>query len=107
MSRIEFLYWDECPSHERALTLVRESMQRLGIELPLEIIRVETEEEAQERAFLGSPTIRVNGQDIAPPPEDINWPGLHCRVYRRADGRISPLPPVELIEAALQTLLPS
>ena len=104
MPAIEFLYWEECPSHERALILLHECMQRLGVDVPVEIRRIETEEEARAQAFFGSPTIRVHGQDIAPPPEDLMEPSLTCRAYRRADGRISPLPPVEAIEAALQGL---
>ncbi len=103
---IEFLYWEECPSHERALALLRASMQRLQIEVPIEIIRVETEEEAREQRFFGSPTIRINGQDIASPPEDMP-PGLTCRAYRRRDGRISPLPPTELLEEALRAAISS
>ncbi len=75
-------------------------MQRLQIETPVEIRRVETEEDAQREQFFGSPIIRIDGQDIAPPPDDMS-PGLTCRAYRRADGRISPLPPVEAIELAL------
>ena len=98
---IEFLYWEDCPGHERALVLLRESMQRLQIEASLTITRIDTEEEASQRQFFGSPTILVNEQDIAPPLEEIA-PGLNCRAYRRADGRISPLPPVELVEAALK-----
>lgn len=102
MPHIQFLYWEECPSHERALELLSACMQRLHLEVPLEIIRIDTEEEAQAQQFFGSPTIRVDGEDIAPIPADFAWPALTCRAYRRADGRISPLPPVELIEAALR-----
>lgn len=98
--KIEFLYWEECPSHERALALLHESIQHLSIDAPVEIIQIETEEQARERVFFGSPTILINGQDIAPPPEDMP-PGLTCRAYRRLDGKISPLPPREMIEAAL------
>jgi len=98
--KIAFLYWEECPSHERALALLQESMQRLLIEDPVEIIQIETEEEAQAYSFFGSPTILINGTDIAPPPEDMP-PGLTCRAYRQPNGRISPLPARELVEAAL------
>jgi hypothetical protein len=103
MHTIEFFYFEDCPSHDRALALLQEVMAQHGMqEVPITVIRVETQEEAERYSFYGSPTIRVDGVDIAPLPEGIPQPALACRAYRRADGRISPLPPRELIEAALQ-----
>lgn len=100
MPTVEFLYWADCPSHERALALLHEVMAEEQIQAPVEIIEVKTEAKAEQHRFYGSPTIRVDGEDIAPLTEYSIQPGLTCRVYRRADGRISPLPPRELIVAA-------
>jgi hypothetical protein len=102
MPAIDFLYYEDCPSHDRALAILQEVMAQLGMQTPIAVIRVESQEEAVRYAFYGSPTIRVDGVDIAPLPEGIPQPALACRAYRRSDGRISPLPPRELIEAALQ-----
>jgi hypothetical protein len=51
---------------------------------------VSTDADAQREAFIGSPTIRVDGRDVQPLPDEPI--GLSCRVYRTGDGRISPLP---------------
>jgi len=102
MPKVEFLYLDDCPSHERALALLHEVMAEEQIQAPVEIVEVKTEAEAEQYKFYGSPTIRIDGGDIAPLPEDSTHPSLTCRAYRRADGRISPLPPRELIVAALR-----
>jgi len=102
MPKIELFYWEDCPSHERALEILREVMVEEGIADPVAVIEVKTQDEAQRYHFYGSPTIHVNGHDIVPPLDDNIGPGLTCRAYRRADGRISPLPPRELIIAALQ-----
>ncbi len=102
MPAIEFFYWEECPSHERALAILREVMAEEGITDPIDVIEVKTEDEAHRYRFYGSPTIRINGRDIVPPLEDAGEPSLTCRAYRRADGRISPLPPREQIVAALR-----
>ncbi len=102
MPKIEFFYWVECPSHERAFAILQETMAAEHIEAPVKIIEVKDEVEAERYQFYGSPTIRVDGVDIAPLPEDTAQPSLTCRAYRRADGRISPLPPRELIAAAFQ-----
>lgn len=107
MPTIEFFYWEECPSHERALTILRDVMAEEGIAAPVDVIEVKTEEEAQRYRFYGSPTIHINGRDIVPPLEDAGEPSLTCRAYRRADGRISPLPPREQIVAALRAALHS
>lgn len=102
MPRIEFFFYADCPSHERALELLRAVMAEKSVDAPIEIIEVRTDNEAHHYNFYGSPTIRVNDVDIAPVLDDLPAPGLTCRAYRRADGRISPLPPRELIAAALQ-----
>lgn len=100
MPKVEFFYFADCPSHERALALLRDVMEKQKISSAIEVIEVKTEEDARRYRFYGSPTIRVDGADIAPFPEGIDEPALTCRAYRRPDGRISPLPPRELIVAA-------
>ena len=107
MPRVEFFYWAECPSHERALAILLETMAEEQIQVPVEITEVKSEIEAERYQFYGSPTIRIDGVDIAPLPEDIARPSLTCRAYWRADGRISPLPPRELIAAAFHRSSPA
>jgi hypothetical protein len=102
MPTIEFFYWEECPSHERTLAILREVMVEEGITAPINVIEVKTEDEARRYRFYGSPTIHINGHDIVPPLENAGEPSLTCRAYRRADGRISPLPPREQVAAALR-----
>lgn len=106
MPKVEFLYWADCPSHERALELLHDVITEEQIQAPVEIIEVKTEAEAEQYNFYGSPTIRVDGEDIAPLTEYSVQPSLTCRAYRRADGRISPLPPRELIVAAFHRASP-
>jgi hypothetical protein len=98
--RIDFLYFEDCPSHGAALERLRQVMAEEGIQGEIEIVRVETEEQAERLAFSGSPTVRVNGMDIDPPSPGTTS-ALTCRAYRLADGRISPLPPVEMMRRAL------
>jgi hypothetical protein len=99
--RVSFLYYEECPSHERALEHLREVMDEEAIPGEVEVFEVETEEKARELRFVGSPTIRVEGQDIDP-PGDARY-ALACRAYRLEDDRISPLPSKEMIRRALRS----
>ncbi len=99
--RVEFLWWRECPSWERALADLRAAMAEAGIDPDsIELREIDTEDLASRETFVGSPTIRVDGQDIAPPGDDEPI-GLNCRVYRRRDGRVSPLPDPDDVREAL------
>jgi hypothetical protein len=97
---VELLWWRGCPSWERALAELREEMAAAGLEPQSLVVReVRTDAEASREGFVGSPTIRVDGEDVQPP---IDEPvGLTCRVYRHRDGRVSPLPDRADIAAAL------
>lgn len=98
--RIEFLFWEGCPSHPEALALLRDVLDGRGIDAAVELREVFTHEEAVALAFPGSPTIRIDGRDVdaggAQSP-----PALTCRVYRLEDGRASPVPSREQLEEAL------
>ena len=99
--KITFFYYEECPSHEVALERLHSVVSEEGVQADIEVIKVETDEQAQSFQFIGSPTIRINGQDIDPPPPDAYY-ALTCRAYQLEDGRISPLPSPEMIRKALQ-----
>ena len=59
-----------------------------------------TQAEAEELRFPGSPTIRVDGRTSTPASASAR-PALNCRIYRKPDGRPSPIPTREQLEAAL------
>jgi hypothetical protein len=92
--KVELLYWEGCPSYPEAQSL----LEALGVEVELREVR--TEAEAEELQFPGSPTIRVDGRDIDPQGASAR-PALTCRIYHLPDGRISPVPSRDQIEAAL------
>jgi hypothetical protein len=98
---IAFLYYEDCPSHDEALERLRHVLAEEGVETEIEIIKVESEEQAQGLRFIGSPTIRIGGQDIDPPSPETYY-ALTCRAYRLEDGRISPLPSPDMIRRVLQ-----
>jgi hypothetical protein len=88
---VELLWWQGCPSWEEALAGLGERMAELGLDPDsVEVREVATDEQAEREAFVGSPTIRVNGRDVQDPGGEPA--GLTCRVYRTRDGRISALP---------------
>jgi hypothetical protein len=97
---VELLLWSGCPSHERARLQLREVMEGLGLDPDSVVERaVETDEEAQELGFVGSPTVLVDGRDAV---DSGDRPAaLTCRLYRRRDGSASPLPDTQDLREAL------
>jgi hypothetical protein len=104
--RILFLYNEDCPSHEVALSRLQQVMREEGAYVPIEVVQVETDQQAQQLRFCGSPTILINGQDIDPADwqQDSAY-GLGCRAYQLEDGRISPLPSVAMLRMALRAAM--
>jgi hypothetical protein len=99
--KIEFLFWQDCPSHPQARQRLQEVMAELGSEAPVECIEVLTDKDAGRLGFPGSPTIRIDGVDIDPDGAAQMGTALTCRIYHLEDGRISPLPSKEMIRRAL------
>ena len=99
--RIRFLYSEDCPSHDEALNRLRTVLDEEGITADVEIIRVETFEDAKRERFTGSPTILIDGHDIVPVPPDSHYAPA-CRTYVLEDGRFSPLPSVSMIRKAVR-----
>ncbi len=100
MLRVTFQYIDDCPSHEQALARLRKVLDEEGVNVKIDVIKIESDEQAKRLHFLGSPTIIVNDIDID--PQASNHFGLACRAYQLEDGRISPLPSEEMIRRAIR-----
>ncbi len=101
---VELLFWDGCPSHPQALAELRGAMAELGLDPEaVAVRRIATDDDAGAERFTGSPTIRVDGVDVQGPGETGDEPAaLTCRVYRRRDGRISPVPDPDDVRDALR-----
>lgn len=97
---VELLYWEGCPSHDRALRELNEAMSQLSIAETVEVRKIETMADAIREAFVGSPTIRIHGNDIVDPADEPV--ALTCRVYRRRNGNFTPVPDPDDLRAALQ-----
>ena len=99
--KVEILYSSGCPNHAPAVDRVREVLQQQGE--PANMIEVEVQDAATAHrvGFLGSPTIRVDGQDVEPLARVGRAFGLTCRTYID-EGRRSGVPPSEWIRAAVR-----
>lgn len=84
--RIEVLYFDGCPSHEALLPRLRELLASVGADTDVDLQRVEDVEAAERERFLGSPTVRVDGEDVEPGAGERTDFGLKCRLFAGPDG---------------------
>jgi hypothetical protein len=100
--RVELLWWEGCPSSPEAIAEVREALGDEGVDPDrLELREVQTDEQAARERFPGSPTIRIDGEDVVPPIDGEDY-SLTCRVYRLKDGRFSPTPDPADVRAAIR-----
>jgi hypothetical protein len=99
--RVELLWWEGCPSHPETLEDLSRVLREEGVHAGVELVEVETDDQARRERFPGSPTIRLDGEDAFPadPGEPFS---LTCRIYRLRDGSVSPTPDPEDIRDALR-----
>jgi hypothetical protein len=97
--KVEVLYFDGCPTYEAATKTLRVVLAEEGVEAEVELVAVNTDEEARRFRFPGSPTIRVDGRDLFPAGEREDW-RLGCRVYATPEG-LRGSPTAEMLRAAL------
>ena len=97
---IEIFYFAGCPNHEPTVRLVREVLSELGLNEEIREVPVETAEAALANRFIGSPSVRINGNDVEREARNRTDFGLSCRVYKGGG-----VPPKELLVAGLQEAL--
>ncbi len=98
--KIEVLYFDGCPSWQNGLKNLRAALLAEGIDAEVKLIRVESDKDAAREKFLGSPSFRVNGQDLW--PEDREKYFLGCRVYATEAG-MRGYPNIELLREKIRS----
>ena len=99
--KVELLYFDDCPSYERLLPNLRELVAEHANAAQVELLRVDSDLAAERERFLGSPTVRVDGEDVDPSASGRSDFGMKCRLYR-VGGDYSATPPDEWIVDALK-----
>jgi len=97
MIDVVLLYDAGCPNLELARAAVSEAARTAAT--PVHVREVERGVAPVELRRFASPTVLVEGRDVAIGTE---CGGTACRVYATADGRLGRAPPVAAIVAALQ-----
>jgi hypothetical protein len=98
---VELLWWDGCPSYQDALDQLNRILREEGVDSNVELVEVTSDEQARRERFFGSPTIRIDGEDVSPPGDGEPY-SLTCRVYRTRGGQISAIPDAEDLRNAVR-----
>jgi hypothetical protein len=97
---VELLWWEGCPSYPEALAELERILREEGVSTDVTRVEIEDDEQARRERFPGSPTIRIDGEDIVAAEGEPY--SLTCRVYVRRDGRVSPTPDPEDVRDAVR-----
>jgi glutaredoxin len=101
--KIRFLYFDGCPNKDKALSILNEVIKEKGLNLEMEVIKIESYEDAIKYNFLGSPTIQINGIDIEKERRN-DKPLFGCRFYKTKEG-LKGYPTKEMIINAIDEII--
>lgn len=107
---VELIYDRGCPNVDKTRTVLTRALQEVGVaSVWTEWCTDDPECPSKHRGY-GSPTVLVNGEDVAPGPHP--WAprgeegGPRCRVYRDGD-QVTGAPPLSrLVVAITQALGP-
>ena len=78
--KLEFQFFEGCPNYKKMDENLKEAVRGLEEKIDLKEILVEDEATAKQVGFIGSPTLLINGEDIAGAAVPEN-PQLACRFY--------------------------
>ena len=96
---IELLYTADCASWETAADLLQQALSDLSLEADIQYYLIETDRQAIDAFFIGSPTIRIDGYDLFPVEGATS--GLKLRSYYTEEGMLD-YPTYNMLLNALQ-----
>ena len=95
--KVEVLSVTGCPHHASAVARVKEAFAAAGLAVDVSELWVDDAAEAESLGFSGSPTVRIDGEDVEPSTRQT---GLACRMDRDGAGLPSRAALTRAIEAA-------
>jgi len=95
---VELLVVPNCPNEAIARDVLGVALEQASVEAAVTVTVIESDDEAQRRRFVGSPTFLIDGVD---PFSGAGAPGgLTCRLYETVDG-LAAVPTVGSLRDAL------
>jgi hypothetical protein len=92
---IEVFYVPGCPNHQAAIDNIKRVLRSSSISVPIQETAVTDEATAGRLKFPGSPTVKIDGQDVESNRQQSY--GLACRLYLNGTG----IPSLESLRKAV------
>lgn len=99
---IKILYFDGCPSWRNAYEHLIAALKEEGLTIPVELVRVQSDQEAEKARFQGSPSLQYKDQDFW--PEERSTYSMNCRVYQTPEG-LKGWPTISMLRQKLQEII--
>ena len=96
---VEILYFDGCPSYREAQATLQKVLSQGEVSAEVRLVAVNTDEEARRLRLPGSPTLRMDGEDLFPVPDQAGY-ALGCRMYATPEG-LKGSPTAKMVRAVL------
>lgn len=98
---IKLLYFDGCPSWQNALKNLQTALREEKLDVSIKLIEINSDQEAADTKFLGSPSFQVDGEDFW--SENRQSYSMNCRVYKTKEG-LKGWPTVEMLRQKFQQI---
>lgn len=92
---IEVFYVPGCPNHQAVVDNLNNVLVTASITASIREVAITDEAMARRLKFPGSPTVRIDGRDVDPTPEESY--GIACRLYSNGSG----VPSLETLQLAI------
>jgi hypothetical protein len=102
MPSVTLIYDVDCPGADAARDNLRVALHEAGLPVSWREVCRSVDAPVTDGAHVGSPTVLVNGTDVAPGPSPT---GRSCRTYVDDDGVRSRVPSAARISASLKAAL--
>jgi hypothetical protein len=99
--KVELLYIRDCPNHFPTVEAVKDVLRESGLPVNIAQIEINNADQAATLSFPGSPTVRVDGEDVEPGMSRLTHFGVSCRSYI-VNGRRQGFPDREWIREAIR-----
>lgn len=77
--KIELLYTGDCTHYKIARRLIHDTLKSLNLNYPLKKVETKTAEDAKTHLFGGSPTVRIDGENVE--PETVMHYGFWLNIF--------------------------
>ena len=74
--KVEVLYSEGCLRTPLTIARIQEISDKIGVEIDLSTMEIDTFDKIMEWNFIGSPTVRINGVDIDPSSRGKSFQGF-------------------------------